>query len=109
MSGYPNLSGLHWLSMVSLRMMSHRSRAVRKIGWFLAGDVALILFLFVFGVLLRAMKIPVEGHPFLTTVLGQHGLVSNFVLPLAVYSLIPVAVIWVIAWVVSGFMPTNDE
>jgi uncharacterized membrane protein YjfL (UPF0719 family) len=95
--------------VVSLRIMSHRSRFVRKIGWFLVGDVALILFLFVFGVLLRAMRIPVDRHPFLTEMLGQHGVVFNFVLPLAFYSLIPVTVIWVIAWIVSRFMPKNDE
>ena len=82
---------------------------MRKIGWFLVGDVALILFLFLFGLLLRAMRIPVDGHPLFTAMLGQHGVVFNFVLPLAFYSLIPIAVIWVIAWVVSRFMPKNDE
>jgi hypothetical protein len=82
--------------------MSKPSRSVRQIGWLLAGDVALILFLFVFGVLLRAMKIPVKRHPFLADMLGQHGLVFNFLLPLAIYSLIPVAVLWLIAWTVTA-------
>jgi hypothetical protein len=61
--------------------MSHPSRSVRQIGWFLAADLALILFLIVFGLLLHAVKIPVEGHPFLTDMFGQHGLFFNFLLP----------------------------
>jgi hypothetical protein len=87
--------------------MSHASGSVRKIGWFLAGDVALILFLILFGLALRAIKIPIEGHPFLADMFGQHGLVFNFVLPLAVYSLVPLAIIWVIAWVVAGLRKTD--
>jgi hypothetical protein len=83
--------------------MSHPSRSVRQVGWFLAADLALILFLVVFGLLLHAVKIPVEGHPFLTDMFGQHGLFFNFLLPLAVLSLIPLSVIWVIAWVVARF------
>jgi hypothetical protein len=77
------------------------SRPVRKIGWFVAGDIALILFLFAFGVVLRAMKM--EGHPFLTDMLGAHGLIAGVVLPLAIYLLVPAIVIWVIAWVVATF------
>jgi hypothetical protein len=89
--------------------MSQALRSVRKIGWFLAGDVALILFLITFGLVLRAMKIPIEGHPFLADMFGQHGLLFNFVLPLAVYLLIPVAVIWVIAWVVAALRAERRE
>jgi len=37
-----------------------------------------------------------EGHPFLTIMFGQRGLVFNLVLPPAIYSLIPVAVIWLL-------------
>jgi uncharacterized membrane protein YjfL (UPF0719 family) len=76
------------------------SRSVRKIGWFVVGDIAVILFLFAFGLVLRVMKIPIEGHPFLAVMFGGHGLVFGLVLPLAIYLLIPVAVIWFIAWVV---------
>jgi hypothetical protein len=70
------------------------SRSVRKIGWFVAGDVALIL-------------IPIEGHPFLADILGAHGLVFGFVLPLAVYLLVPAVVIWIIVWVVANFRKTD--
>ncbi len=68
----------------------------RKIGWFVAGDIALILFLFAFGLVLSAMKIPIEGHPFLTDIFGAHGLIFGVVLPVAVHLLIPAVVIWII-------------
>ena len=87
--------------------MKRPSRSVRQIGWFLAGDLALILFLILFGLVLNAIKIPVEGHPFLTDIFGQHGLFFNFLLPLAVFSLIPLSVIWVIAWVVARLRKTD--
>jgi hypothetical protein len=84
------------------------SRSVRKIGWFVAGDIALILVLFAFGsVLLPAMKISRDGHPFLTDMLGEHGLLFGIVLPLAIYLLIPVTVIWFIAWIVAILRKTN--
>jgi hypothetical protein len=43
-------------AMVRLRIMNQVSRYVRKIGWFLAGDIALILFLVAIGFALYAMK-----------------------------------------------------
>ena len=89
--------------------MSQASRSVRKIGWFLAANVALVLLLFTFGLVLRAMKIPVKGHPFLADIFGQHGLLFNFVLPLAVYLLIPVAVIGVVVWVVAALRAERRE
>jgi hypothetical protein len=81
--------------------MSRPSRSVRQIGWLLAANLALILFLIVFGLLLHAMKISVEGHPFLTDMFGQHGLFFNFLLPFAVLTLIPLSIIWVVAWVIA--------
>ena len=78
------------------------SRSVRQIGWLVAADIALILFLFAFGLALSAMKIPMEGHPFLTDMLGAHGLIFGVVLPLAIYLLIPAVAIWIIAWIVSS-------
>lgn len=83
------------------------SRSVRKIGWFVAGDIALILILFALGLVLSEMKIPVEGHPFLADVLGAHGLIFGVVLPLAVYLLVTAVVIWIIAWVVANFRKTD--
>jgi hypothetical protein len=83
------------------------SPSVRKIGWFVAGDLALILFLFAFGLALDALKIPAEGHLFLTGVFGPHGLIASTVLPLAIYLLVPAIVIWIIAWVVTTFKKTN--
>jgi hypothetical protein len=49
------------------------SRPVRKIGWFVAGDIALILILFAFGLVLSAMKIPIEGHPILAGISNENG------------------------------------
>ena len=59
------------------------SRLVRQIGWLVAADIALILLLFAFGLALSAMKIPMEGHPFLTNMLAAHGVIFGVVLPLA--------------------------
>ena len=87
--------------------MSRPSRSVRQIGWFLAADLALILFLIVFGLLLHAMKISVESHPFLTDMFGQHGLFFNFLLPFAVLALIPLSIIWVVAWVIARLRKTD--
>jgi hypothetical protein len=83
------------------------SRSVRKIGWLVAGDIALILILFAFGLVLSAMKIPIEGHPFLADILGAHGLIFGVVLPLAVYLLVPAVVIWIFAWVVANFRKSD--
>jgi hypothetical protein len=58
---------------------------VRKIGWFLIGDLALIACLVGLGLALNAMKIQ-RGNNFVTDMLGPHGLVFDVVLPLAVYS-----------------------
>ena len=62
---------------------------------------SLNLFLFAFGLLLNVMKIP--AHGLFTDMLGAHGLLFGFLLPLAVYSLIPTILIWFIAWVVVAF------
>lgn len=83
------------------------SRSVRKIGWFVAGNIALILILFALGLVLSATKIPIEGHPFLAVILGGHGLVFGVVLPLAVYLLVPTILVWIIAWVVANFRKTD--
>jgi len=48
-----------------------------------------------------------EGHPFLTILFGQQGLVFNLALPLAIYSLIPAAVICCVAWVIAGLRKTE--
>jgi len=53
------------------------------------------------------MKIPVEGHPFLTDMFGQHGLFFNFLLPFAVLTLIPLSIIWIIAWVIARLRKTD--
>lgn len=83
------------------------SRAVRKIGWFVAGDIALIVCLIAFGLALRALKISREGHPFFTDIFGSHGLLFGVVLPLAIYLLIPAIVIWIIAWAVQDLRKTD--
>ncbi len=83
------------------------SRSVRKIGWFVAGDIALILLLSAFGLVLDALKIPMDGHPFITDTLGPHGLVFNLVLPLAMYILVPAIAIWIVAWIVTISRKTN--
>jgi hypothetical protein len=75
------------------------SQVVRTIGWVVAGDVALILFLFTFGLLLNVIKIP--AHGLFMDMFGAHGLLFGFLLPLAVYSLIPTVLIWFIACVVA--------
>lgn len=86
--------------------MSYRvcmaSQVVRTIGWVVAGDVALILFLFAAGLLLNVMKIP--AHGLFMDMFGAHGLLFGFLLPLAVYSLIPTILIWFIAWVVVAVL-----
>lgn len=83
------------------------SRSVRKIGWFVAGDIALVLALFVFGLALDGLKIPIDAHPFLMRMLGPHGLIANILLPLAIYSLGPAIAIWIIAWVVTTSKKTK--
>jgi hypothetical protein len=47
----------------------------RTIGWVVAGDTALILFLIVFGLLLNVMKIPAHGL-FICSVLTDYSLAS---------------------------------
>ena len=79
------------------------SRSVRTIGWLLAGDIAFILFLVVLGLVLHATRIPIDGNAFVTEILGAHGLVFDFVPPPAVYSVVRVAIIWIIAWAVTTF------
>jgi hypothetical protein len=78
------------------------SKLVRTIGWFVVGDAALILFLIAFGLLIHAMKIPAQG--FFKDTLSIHGPFFGFLLPLALYSLIPAVLIWFIAWGVVGVM-----
>jgi len=71
------------------------------------GDLAFILFLFIFGIAIRAMKIPMEEHPVLAVIFGGHGVIFGVVLPLAIYLLIPAIVIWAIAWFVSFLRETE--
>jgi hypothetical protein len=75
---------------------------VRKIGWFLIGDLALIACLFALGLALSAMKISGENNVVMV-ILGPHGLVFGVVLPLAVYLIVPTVIIWIVAWAVSLF------
>jgi uncharacterized membrane protein YjfL (UPF0719 family) len=77
------------------------SPTVRKIGWFLIGDLAFIAFLFVLGRVLNTMKIR-RGSNFITDMLGPHGLVFGAVVPLAVYLLVLAAIVWIIAWATSS-------
>jgi hypothetical protein len=78
------------------------SRYVRKIGWFLIGDLAFIACLVGLGLVLNAMKIQ-RGNNFVTDMLGPHGLVGGVVLPLAIYLIVPAVIIWIVAWAVSIF------
>ncbi len=78
------------------------STYVRKIGWFLIGDLAFIAFLFGLGFALSAMKIQ-RGNNFVTDMLGPHGLVFGVVLPLAGYLIVPAVIIWIVAWTISLF------
>ena len=76
------------------------SRFVRKIGWFLIGDLVFIACLVGLGLALSAMKIQ-RGNNFVTDMLGPHGLVFGVVLPLAVYLIVPSVIIWIVAWTIS--------
>lgn len=76
------------------------SRFVRKVGWFLIGDLVFIACLIGLGLALSAMKIQ-RGNNFATDMLGPHGLAFAVVLPLAVFLVIPTAIIWIVAWVIS--------
>ena len=79
----------------------------RVCGWVVLGDVCLVLLIFGFGVSLPAMKIPVEGHPVLTLFFGEHGILFGLVLPMLIYLLIPLAMLWAIAAVV-GFLKEKE-
>ena len=68
---------------------------VRKMRWFVAGDLAFILSLFALGFLLDAMKVQIKGN-FLTDMLGHDG-----------YLFVPAVVIWIIAWLISFLRNTK--
>jgi hypothetical protein len=76
------------------------SRFVRKVGWFLIGDLVFIACLIGLGLALSAMKIQ-RGNNFATDMLGPHGLVFGVVLPLALFLVVPTAIVLVVAWLVS--------
>ena len=78
------------------------SNYVRKIGWFLIGDLAFIACLAGLGLALHATSIQ-RGNNFVTDMLGPHGLAFGVVLPLAVYLIVPTVIIWIVAWAVSIF------
>ena len=73
------------------------------IGWILLGDVILILVITGFGLLLSAMKIPIEGNPMLALFLGEHGLLFNLGLGALIVGLIPLLILWVIALIFAYF------
>jgi len=60
----------------------------------LLADICLALLIAGLGFLLTALKIPMQGHPVLSSLLGGHGLLFGLVLPLLLYSLVPLAIIW---------------
>ena len=66
-------------------------------GRIVLADVCLALLIAGLGLLLAAMKIPMEGHPVLFMLFGGHGLLFGLVLPLLLYSLVPLAAVWAVA------------
>jgi len=49
------------------------------------------------GLLLAAMKIPIEGHPVVSILFGRHGFLFGLVVPLLLYSLVPLVVVSAVA------------
>jgi len=60
-------------------------------------DVFLASLIAGLGLLLAAMKIPIEGHPVLSILFGRHGFLFGLVLPLLLDSLVPLVVVSAVA------------
>jgi hypothetical protein len=68
----------------------------RKLGWFIAGDLAAIALIFLLGFALRALNFSGEKHPVLSEILG--GPLASVFLPLLIYLLFPATFVRVLAW-----------
>jgi len=79
------------------------SSPARKIGRFIVVDIVLVLALIAFGMALRLLKIPINGHELLANLFGQHGILFGMILPMLVYLLIPATAVWIIALVIAAF------
>ena len=76
------------------------SSAVRTVGWIVVADIVLVLFLVALGLGIAELKIP-AGDGLFTTFFGSHGILFNFLLPLAIYSAVPLIIVWLIVWLIS--------
>jgi hypothetical protein len=85
------------------------SKFLRKLSWFILWDVALTALLFTTGLALKAMKISVNGHEVVASVLGPPGIVFGAVLPVLVYLLIPAFIIWIISWTVVSLRRATKQ
>ncbi|HET9801982.1 MAG TPA: hypothetical protein VFP96_01980 [Candidatus Acidoferrum sp.] len=78
------------------------ARSVAKLlRWLVAVDAAAALFILAFGFLLTFAKTPMQGHPLMATLFGMHGILFGLVLPILIYSLVPLALTWIIAALVG--------
>jgi len=68
---------------------------------FLIWYIVVAFSLVAFGLVLGSLKISRQQHPILTDILGPHGFVFGFVLPLMMYAFIPVFLVWIVVRLAS--------